>query len=417
MTTNDDCAGCADTTGVNGDDKEQRKREAIKARLFDIEHKLVVMSGKGGVGKSTVAVNLAASLVMAGKKVGLLDVDIHGPSVPKLVDIEGVVAQTTGSELLPVEVPGGLKVMSMGSVFIGKDQAVIWRGPMKYGVIMQFLRDVEWGTLDYLIIDCPPGTGDEPLSVIQLIEDLDGAIIVTTPQALAIDDVRRSVFFCKELDLPVVGVIENMRGFRCPGCGETVDIFGGKGGEEMADELGLNFLGAIPIDPNVVSLGDDGKPFVQAQPDSDTSKAFAHIVEGITEAVTVARQEAFLPVPAPEVTRIAVPVSDGALAAHMGHCQEFAVFDVAADGKTVADKTSLIPPPHQPGLLPKWLHDQHAGVVIAQGMGARAKDLFAEQGVEVVVGARAGDPEQVVRSYLSGTLVTGDNVCDHRSGD
>ncbi|RLB55004.1 MAG: ATP-binding protein, partial [Deltaproteobacteria bacterium] len=215
MTASDNkCSTCSDSScsahnqKAGESDRDFQDRQAIASRMCQIGKKLVVLSGKGGVGKSTVAVNLAAALALAGKKVGLLDIDIHGPSVPKLLHLEGARVEGTENSIFPVKVGENLHVMSIGLLLPQKDEAVIWRGPMKYGAIMQFLRDVEWGELDYLLIDSPPGTGDEPLSVIQLLENPDGAIIVTTPQQVSVQDVRRSIRFCQTLNLPVFGVLE-----------------------------------------------------------------------------------------------------------------------------------------------------------------------------------------------------------------
>ncbi len=268
---------------------EQRMFEqvALRNRMDQIDHKVMVLSGKGGVGKSTVAVNLAAALAMAGKRVGLLDVDIHGPSLPKLLNLEREEVTGSGRILYPVNVgyrTGMVSVMSIGFLLRERDDAVIWRGPKKYGMIKQFIRDVEWGRLDYLIVDAPPGTGDEPLAVAQLIDQPDGAVIVTTPQELAVQDVRRCVTFCRHLDLPILGVIENMSGFVCPKCGEALPIFGTGGGQNMSREMKTPFLGSLPIDAAVVQAGDSGTPIVQAHPDSEAAKRFRQIVQTMIES-------------------------------------------------------------------------------------------------------------------------------------
>jgi len=252
----------------------QTEQEEIRKRVKQIKHQILVLSGKGGVGKSTVAVNLAVSLSLLGKKTGLLDIDIHGPSIPKNLNLEGRVIKTAGNAILPVEVTENLKVMSIGFLLRDKDDAVIWRGPMKYHMIKQFLKDVQWGDLDFLIVDSPPGTGDEPLSVVQLLEKADGAIIVTTPQEVALSDVRKCITFCRNLKLPVLGVLENMSGFICPKCGERTDIFKSGGGEEMANQMNVPFLGRIPIDPQIVEACDSGQPYVQHYSQSQTAKAF-----------------------------------------------------------------------------------------------------------------------------------------------
>jgi ATP-binding protein involved in chromosome partitioning len=422
MTTDKTCGTCGESK-CSAQDKRPGEREedyldrqALLSRMCQIKHKVIVLSGKGGVGKSTVAVNLAADLAMAGKRVGLLDVDIHGPSVPKLLHIEGSEVASIGDAMLPVTVhfgSGTLSVMSIGLLLRERDAAVIWRGPRKYGAIKQFLKDVEWGELDYLIVDSPPGTGDEPLAVVQLIEKADGAVIVTTPQEVAVQDVRRCVVFCRQVELPVIGVVENMSGFCCPKCGELTKIFGTDGGRAMAEEMGVPYLGAIPIEPEVVVSGDSGTPVVQANPHSETAKAFGRIVRRLLDRELGAA--AAQPV-APKDGRpmkIAVPVTGGVLSSHFGHCEQFVTFDVDADGKTIRNRQTLTPPPHEPGTFPKWLHEQGATVIIAGGMGSRAQSLFDQNGIRVVVGASNGEPYKLARDFLDGHLETGANVCDH----
>jgi len=256
---------------------------ALAARMSRVGRKILVLSGKGGVGKSTVAANLSIALAKANRRVGLLDVDIHGPSIPKLLGLEGRMAGGTADGIQPVEYDTRLKVMSIGFLLRNRDDAVIWRGPLKMNVIRQFLKDVEWGELDFLVVDCPPGTGDEPLSVAQLIGDPDGAIIVTTPQELAICDVRKCVNFCRELRLDVIGLVENMSGFVCPHCGERSDIFRSGGGEAMAADMGVPFLGRVPIDPEVVLAGDQGTLYLQAHENSETARAFRTVVQPILD--------------------------------------------------------------------------------------------------------------------------------------
>jgi len=245
-----------------------------------IGRKLLVLSGKGGVGKSTVAANLATSLAQAGKKVGLLDVDLHGPSIPKILGLDGqrLAADATGS-IAPIHLSENLAVVSIGLLLQSAKDAVIWRGPMKHNVIRQFLKDVNWGRLDYLVIDSPPGTGDEPLAVAQLVGQDAWAVVVTTPQDVAIADVRRSVSFCNKLELRVAGIIENMSGMICPHCGKRVDLFKVGGGEKLALEMDVPFLGRIPLEPGIVASGDTGKPFMESSADSPAGQAFAAIVE------------------------------------------------------------------------------------------------------------------------------------------
>jgi Mrp family chromosome partitioning ATPase len=280
-----ECSTCgqsecsAKSKGAGETDRQFAERQAVARRMCRIDHKILVLSGKGGVGKSTVAVNLAASLVLAGKRVGIMDIDIHGPSVPKLLNVNSAPAAGCDGAIQPVEAFEGLKVMSIGFFLPHRDDAVIWRGPRKYSLIRQFLSEVDWGELDYLIVDSPPGTGDEPLSIAQLIGEVDGAVIVTTPQELAVDDVRRSINFCRQLEVPVIGVVENMSGFVCPHCGKESEIFKRGGGAAMADQMKVPYMGAVPIDPEIVKACDDGVPYIRRLAGSRTALAFQKVIE------------------------------------------------------------------------------------------------------------------------------------------
>jgi Mrp family chromosome partitioning ATPase len=258
---------------------EENKK--IGRTLQKIKNRVMVFSGKGGVGKSTVSANLGLALAQKGKKVGLLDVDIHGPNLAKMLGVEGQkLAATNDGRIIPVEIIPRLSLVSMAFLLDNPDIPVIWRGPLKMKAISQFLSDVEWGVLDWLIIDSPPGTGDEPLSVAQLIPST-GAIVVTTPQDMSILDSRKTVSFARKLNLKIIGIIENMSGLICPYCGQKIDLFKQGGGENAAREMGVPFLGRIPIDPDIVNSGDDGKPFVSSKPESKATKAFINIVEKI----------------------------------------------------------------------------------------------------------------------------------------
>jgi Mrp family chromosome partitioning ATPase len=267
-----------------GPDMEQDER--LKERMANIKHKILVMSGKGGVGKTTVAINLALTLATKGYEVGVMDADIHGPNVPKMLGIEDSHPDVSEDGISPVFVPPRLKVMSLAFMLESKDTPIVWRGPLKMGAIKQFLSDVFWGDLDYLIVDLPPGTGDEPLSVAQLIPDIDGAIIVTTPQDVALLDSRKSVSFARALGMPVIGIIENMSGFKCPNCGEVIDLFKIGGGERSAADMGVPFLGKIPIEIMIVESGDSGIPFV-LEHKSEAADAFESIVDRVKEMVEV----------------------------------------------------------------------------------------------------------------------------------
>ncbi|MBK5190804.1 MAG: Mrp/NBP35 family ATP-binding protein [Methanosarcinales archaeon] len=258
----------------------REQHEAVEASMAKVKHKIMVMSGKGGVGKTTVAANLAFALGMRGLDVGLMDADIHGPDIPMILGIEDKRPEISGEKISPIAVTPRLKAMSIGFLISDRDSPIIWRGPMKMNAIRQFLSDVDWGELDYLVVDLPPGTGDEPLSVVQLIKKVDGAIIVTTPQDLALLDSRKAVNFSGVLKVPVIGIVENMSGFVCPHCGKEVNIFKYGGGERAASELGVPFLGRVPLDPQMVEAADSGTPFVM-QKESKVKEAFEHIVENV----------------------------------------------------------------------------------------------------------------------------------------
>jgi ATP-binding protein involved in chromosome partitioning len=278
-----DCDGNCNSCASNGDcsDKEKMAKEKLQSRLNNIKHKVMIMSGKGGVGKSSVSANLASTLAATGKKVGLLDIDFHGPSIPRMFSVQHKRAEATPEEnILPVEV-NGVKLMSVGFLVPDDRSAVVWRGPMKMGVLEQLLKDVEWGELDYLIIDFPPGTGDEALSACQLIDDADGAIIVTTPQEVSLSDCRRCINFCQKLNLPVLGVIENMSGFVCPECGNRTDIFSTGGGKKMAETESIPFLGEVPLDPAVMLACERGEAYISTHPDSVTATVFKEIASGL----------------------------------------------------------------------------------------------------------------------------------------
>jgi len=265
---------------VERKDQMAEQQARITANLDRIKRKLVVMSGKGGVGKTTVAVNLAYGLAREGKRVGIMDVDIHGPNVPKMLGLQGQQMQTDDTGIIPITMESGLKVMSMAFALPDPDSPVVWRGPLKMQLINQFLADVKWGDLDFLVVDLPPGTGDESLSIAQQIPGAE-AIIVTTPQDVALLDSRKAVRFAKMLNMPVAGIVENMSGLKCPHCRENINLFKTGGGEKAAKELDVKFLGRLPIDPNTVLSGDEGRPMVAGDETSDSVKAFLELVRTI----------------------------------------------------------------------------------------------------------------------------------------
>ncbi|MGQ9812000.1 MAG: P-loop NTPase [Dissulfurimicrobium sp.] len=267
--------------------------QIIKEKLGRIENKIMVMSGKGGVGKSTVAVNLALGLSLENFYVGLLDVDLHGPNVPKMLGVEkGELKRRSDGTVGPVFYSPNLQFMSVEPLLPERDSAVMWRGPLKMSAIRQFIYDIEWGDLDYLVIDAPPGTGDEPMTIAQMIPDAY-AVVVTTPQEVSLLDVRKSINFCRHVNMPILGIVENMSGMICPHCGKAIDVFKRGGGEKLAEELGIAFLGRIPVDPRIVSTGDAGKPLIAAYPNSHTSEAFEQIIRNtinVTQALKAGKE-------------------------------------------------------------------------------------------------------------------------------
>ncbi|WP_456324544.1 P-loop NTPase [Desulfonauticus submarinus] len=279
-----ECKSCEQKESCNKETCQKEEEQKLQKSLSRIKHKLVVLSGKGGVGKSTIAVNLAVGLALKGKKVGLLDVDVHGPSIPRLLSLKGNPPHIEENYIDPVPWSKNLFVMSLGFLIPSEKDAVIWRGPIKMGLIKQFLRDVAWGDLDFLVVDCPPGTGDEPLSVMQLLGTSAYGIVVTTPQQVAIDDVRRSITFCRQLGNPVLGIVENMSGFICPKCKERTDIFLSGGGQQLAHEFNVPFLAKIPLDTEIVRAGEEGYVYVKTHPESEPAKEIDKIV---AEALTL----------------------------------------------------------------------------------------------------------------------------------
>lgn len=273
---------CSSQSSGNMAARQRQEDAAIKASLSRIKTKLFVLSGKGGVGKSSVSANLAASLSKQGYKVGLMDVDVHGPSIAQMMGLKNLLDISPDKLLIPISVNENLKVVSVQSLMQDKDQAIIWRGPAKTGMIRQFVSSVEWGDLDYLVIDAPPGTGDEPLTVVQTIPDAMG-IIVTTPQEVALADIRKSISFCRTVHLHTLGIIENMAGLTCPHCQGHIDLFSSGGGEKTAKAQGLPFLGSIPFDPQVVLSGDSGVPMLLQDRETVFTKAFNAVVENITK--------------------------------------------------------------------------------------------------------------------------------------
>jgi Mrp family chromosome partitioning ATPase/predicted Fe-Mo cluster-binding NifX family protein len=398
---------------------QQQDRE-IRAKLQRIKNKILVMSGKGGVGKSSIAAYLAVALAQRGYRVGLMDIDLHGPSIPRLLGLKGVIGPASREgKGRAVQYRANMEVISIESLMgENKDAATIWRGPLKIGVIRQFIADIEWEDLDYMIIDSPPGTGDEPLTVAQTIPDAR-ALIVTTPQEISLADVRKSINFCRQVHMKILGLVENMSGLVCPHCGKSIDVFKTKGGLLTAEKEGLKLLGTLPLDPRVVTNGDIGDMGLLEQPDLPFTHEFNKIVDAVilgSEALAAADLEAQKKVPArkktsPDSKMIVVPVSGGKLSSHFGHCEQFAFIETR--GRKIVATEMITPPAHEPGALPRWLHDLGADVVLVGGISEKAQGLLRANGIEVVIGAHTEAPEYLARQYLERILVSGADICDH----
>ena len=278
-------SGCGSQgiSGTPGDFERKQQDKMIEANLARVGRKIVVMSGKGGVGKSSVACYLAFLLSSKGKKVGLLDVDLHGPSVARLLNVQGGFDMGQEGVVRPYKFSETLSIVSLEMILGDKDTAVIWRGPMKISAIRQFISDIEWGDLDYLIVDSPPGTGDEPLTVIQTIPDAE-ALIITTPQEISLADVRKSINFCRQVNMQILGIVENMSGLVCPHCGKEIALFGAGGGVQMAGQMKVPLLSQIPIDPQMVEYGDRGDlAGLKEKKDLEINRAFEKIIDVIVK--------------------------------------------------------------------------------------------------------------------------------------
>ncbi|MFH0788614.1 MAG: iron-sulfur cluster carrier protein MrpORP [Pseudomonadota bacterium] len=414
-------SSCAHDSNAGKEPQRAEEDAAINRSLSRIKNKLLVMSGKGGVGKSSLAVNLAAGLSLKGYKVGLMDVDLHGPSIPRMLGIHNQTPLQHKDGIYPIPVNDLLKVISIEVLMPDKDSPTIWRGPLKIGVIRQFIADVIWGDLDFLIIDSPPGTGDEPLTVAQTIPGAQ-AVIVTTPQEISLSDVRKSINFCRQVDMPIMGLVENMSGYICPHCGQESAIFKKDGGKRTAVSMKVPFLGSIPFDIQLMEKGDEGQAYLFNNPAPAVKEALDGIIEKIITTADQNKKEIIKPITevlpimnAINVTsdslKIAIPMAEGMLCNHFGHCEQFALIDL--QGKNIIQKVMVTPPPHEPGLLPRWLGEKGVNLIIAGGMGQRAVSLFNERGIKVLTGAPQLAPEALIAQYVNQTLITGDNVCDH----
>ncbi|MFP3867174.1 MAG: iron-sulfur cluster carrier protein MrpORP [Desulfobacteraceae bacterium] len=401
------CATCGQQHQHEEAHQEERQ---MRAALERIRHKLLVMSGKGGVGKSSVAVTLALALAWRGFKVGIMDVDLHGPNVLRMLGLKEALDLAHGSFVLPGDLSDNLKVISIEALMQNRDSAVIWRGPLKHRVIQQFITDVEWGPLDYLIIDSPPGTGDEPLSVAQSIPEAQ-AVIVTTPQEISLADVRKSINFCRKVNMKILGLIENMSHLICPKCGEEIPLFRSGGGEKTAQVMKVPLLGSLPFDYNIVEAGDTGQMPLLKVKKSPYLETFNSILDKIIDILDKEAAERPAQQRVPGTQKFAIPVDNERLAEHFGHASQFVL--VTVKDHDILNQETVTPPPHEPGVLPAWMEELGVTHIFAAGMGAKARELFNQKGVEVITGVPLLPPKELLQQYFDKTLVTGPNVCDH----
>lgn len=380
----------------------------MKRTISRIKHKIVVMSGKGGVGKSTVATNIAIGLSLAGKKVGLLDVDVHGPSVPRLLSMRDSKVHIEESFIEPIAWSKNLSVMSLGFLLPNSYQPVVWRGPVKMGFIKQLLSDVVWGDLDYMVVDCPPGTGDEPLSVMQLLGNDAQAVIVTTPQGVAIDDVRRSVTFVGDVGNQVLGIVENMSGIVCSQCGNVENIFGKGGGKDLAKEVGVRFLGDIPLDPEVVRSGDEGFSLLSVKQDGPTAQCFQKILKPILMlddgAEPTNKLHPILP-PHKGTIKIALPVTKGTLSPSMHLAEQYVIAVADAETKKIVSTETVDAPAYEPKAAASFLERLDAGYVLAKDVPQDACDALKEKHISLVKGITVNAPVAVVTDFIEGKLL------------
>ncbi len=396
----------------------------LAEKLSSIKHRLVVMSGKGGVGKSTVAANLAVALAANGHRVGILDGDVHGPNMPKMLGLEGASPEAGPGGLLPLQASPNLTVMSMAFLLPNSDTPIAWRGPMKHTLFQQFLSDVDWGELDYLVVDLPPGTGDEPMSIAQILGAPLWTIIVTTPQDVALLDSRKSVVFAKSLEMNVLGIIENMSGLICPHCKEKIDLFKTGGGEKAAKDFAVPFLGAIPIDPMVVLAGDAGIPMLSFDSGSQISEVFRGLASKVDQmtnngstplacacaADTLDPSETVAEDYSQFSKTVAVPsMHPGGLNAmrsgHFGHCDAFTLIRVE-NGK-ISDVSVVANPPHQQGGCQapvNLLQQSRADALIVGGIGMRPLMGFQQAGIDVYYGPEGETVGAVIGHLLGGRL-------------
>ncbi|MBM4294116.1 MAG: hypothetical protein FJ126_04330 [Deltaproteobacteria bacterium] len=386
------CPGCDPAQMA---EEKQKEEFTLTRALKQISHKILVMSGKGGVGKSSVAVSLALSLARRGHRVGLMDVDLHGPNVLRMLGLKQPFDLMHAQFQLPPDLFDNLKVISIEVLMRDREMAVIWRGPLKHQMIRQFLTEVQWGSLDYLVIDAPPGTGDEPMSVAQTIPDAQ-AVIVTTPQEISLADVRKSINFCRKINLSILGIVENMSGYFCPHCSQELPLFRKGGGEKTAQAAKVPFLGSLPFDPQVVEAADQGRLMELKEADSPFFQALAPIVEYMAAILPAgAKKER-----EPGVMKFAVPLEDGKMAAKLANAQHFAILTVK--NGAIADQQMMPRPAHGFGDFLEWLDDLEVTHLIAADLSDKASELLKRKDIQALPGDPQTPPEELVARYLEG---------------
>uniref|UniRef100_A0A7V5XGS5 Iron-sulfur cluster carrier protein n=1 Tax=Thermodesulfobacterium geofontis TaxID=1295609 RepID=A0A7V5XGS5_9BACT len=372
----------------------EQQDKKLREQLAKIKHKILVMSGKGGVGKSTVAVNVAIGLSLQDFMVGLLDVDLHGPNVPKMLGARDLkLSRRPDGRLGAIKYSPNLKFLSIEPLLPSEDTAIIWRGPIKHSAIRQFIGDIDWGELDYLVIDSPPGTGDEPLTVAKTIPDAY-ALIVTTPQEVSLIDVKKAIKFCQKIKLRILGIVENMSGFICPHCGKPVDIFKKGGGQKLADELGVRFLGRIPVDPRIVDTGDAGKPIIAAYPEGVTAKAFEELVRNII----VATEEMKKDILEERFMRIAIPISTPSkIETDSEKFELFALYDIENNKILVKD---VVKKAENQGLI-DFLKDQVVTHILLFDPPKELANFLSQNEIKVLVTDTSTEPpDNLIEEYL-----------------
>jgi len=372
----------------------EQQDKKLREQLTKIKHKILVMSGKGGVGKSTIAVNIAVGLSLQDFMVGLLDVDLHGPNIPKMLGARDLkLSRKPDGRLGAIKYSPNLKFLSIEPFLPSEDTAVIWRGPIKHSAIRQFIGDIDWGELDYLVIDAPPGTGDEPLTVAKTIPDAY-ALVVTTPQEVSLIDVKKAIRFCQKIKLRILGVVENMSGFICPHCGKPVDIFKKGGGQKLADEWGIRFLGRIPIDPRIVDTGDAGKPLIAAYPESVTAKAFEELVRNIIAATEEMKRDIL----EERFMRIAVPISSPSkIESDPEKFDLFAIYDIENNKILVKD---VVKRAENQNLI-DFLKEQVVTHVLLFDPSKELADHLSQNEIRVLVTDTSTEsPDNLIEEYL-----------------